>query len=243
MINVNSDKDTVVYRIYDKNQIILYVGMTNNIKLRLKQHKQDKSWWKDKDIIEVSQLLTRNEAHIYEIYYISNLRPLYNIDFKDGGLVNIKLPNIKFHNYNFRSNKRSKINLEQLKNLFQSGKTTKEIAIMMGHSTSYINSQLVQLKLRPKSEKTKSRYDEIYNYIDAKIKLTIAKQGYINLVSILKRKFGKDVAKRFLQKGNDFERKYKLKNIRLDKYIKAKLKIRSKGYGNILVPQDFEINT
>ena len=92
-------EENCVYMFYNKEKELLYVGITNDISLRLKQHRADKDWWAEVDKIYVSQNMTRNEVHLYEIYYIANMIPKYNKTFDNGGLVRLQIPDIKFSEY------------------------------------------------------------------------------------------------------------------------------------------------
>jgi len=92
-------QDNLIYKFYNSDNELLYVGITNNIKMRLKQHKQDKYWFKEVNKVFTSDKVTRNEAHIYEVYYIANYSPKYNIDFSKGGTINLNFPVLHFKEY------------------------------------------------------------------------------------------------------------------------------------------------
>ena len=50
--------ETAVYRFYDADDALLYVGITNNLTIRWSEHKS-KPWW-------------RNEAYRYDVQWYSN---------------------------------------------------------------------------------------------------------------------------------------------------------------------------
>ena len=103
------ENNNLVYKFYNVNNELLYVGITNSMKLRLRQHKQDKFWANEIKKICVSDKMTRNEAHIYEIYYIANENPLYNVDHTNGGKVSFIMGELLFKEY--KKEKRKKINI------------------------------------------------------------------------------------------------------------------------------------
>ena len=61
-------KKHMIYKFYNKNDQLLYIGITNNIRKRLHLHKQKKEWFNEISKILVSEKLSRNEAYIYEIF-------------------------------------------------------------------------------------------------------------------------------------------------------------------------------
>lgn len=79
-----------IYRIYDENNTLLYVGKTYNLKRRFKQHQQDKFWWYEVDHIEFAFVEQKHMHSIYENYYINQ-----------GTKYNVKDTNIKYKTFNF----------------------------------------------------------------------------------------------------------------------------------------------
>jgi len=100
---VVTEQDNYVYKFYNSENILLYVGITNHPINRFRQHKKDKNWFKEVDKIFISDNFYRNEAGLYEIYYISNEFPKYNIDFVNGGVIGFDLPKIVFREYNINN--------------------------------------------------------------------------------------------------------------------------------------------
>jgi len=165
----NNIQDNLVYKFHNINNELLYVGITNNMKIRLTKHKQDKYWFEEITKITTSDKLNRNEAHIYEIYYIANEKPKYNIDFIDGGKINFEIVNLLFKDYviikpRFRStnkiiNINDKIDIDKVSELYLKGNTIKEIATIANRSPYTIKMHLMDLGLidkqviRTKSDK------------------------------------------------------------------------------------------
>lgn len=109
-LNKQNKNDTCVYRFYDNDNICLYVGITEDFKTRIKQHENDKEWFINVNRFEHSDYMNRNQAKIYEIYYISKLKPIYNndhINFVDG--FNMTMEELEFKEYDY-TNKDELIN-------------------------------------------------------------------------------------------------------------------------------------
>lgn len=70
---------TAVYRLYDRTDALIYVGITNNPASRWPMHAADKPWWDDVTLREVEWFETRREAENVEAQVISSVRPLWNI--------------------------------------------------------------------------------------------------------------------------------------------------------------------
>jgi len=96
---VAAEQDNYVYKFYNSENILLYVGITNMPINRFRQHKRDKNWFSQVNKISISENFYRNQANLYEIYYISNDNPKYNIDFVNGGKISFDLPEIEFTEY------------------------------------------------------------------------------------------------------------------------------------------------
>ena len=60
-LEVSKDR-TTVYRLYDKNDVFLYVGITNRNTRRLVEHSGDKEWWPQVDVAMFEHYETRVEA-------------------------------------------------------------------------------------------------------------------------------------------------------------------------------------
>ena len=73
----------------------MYVGISNNFSRRYTEHKS-KDWIKEVIDIYVSEPMSRNQAHIYEIYYITKYSPKYNDHFVNGSKMELELKELKF---------------------------------------------------------------------------------------------------------------------------------------------------
>jgi DNA-binding GntR family transcriptional regulator/predicted GIY-YIG superfamily endonuclease len=69
---------TALYRLYDADDKLLYVGITGDVKARMKQHAADKHWWGDVAIDRVEWLDSREIALEAEREAIRAERPRYN---------------------------------------------------------------------------------------------------------------------------------------------------------------------
>lgn len=70
---------TDVYRAYDKDGALLYVGLTCDLANRLAQHKQSSSWFSEMARLSVQHFGTRREAARVEAQAIRDERPRYNV--------------------------------------------------------------------------------------------------------------------------------------------------------------------
>ena len=78
-IDVQRSEPTMVYRMFDKDQTLLYVGITNNWKNRLHQHRQDKWWLGDVHEVTFERFTTRDDALRAEKDAIECEGPAYNV--------------------------------------------------------------------------------------------------------------------------------------------------------------------
>jgi hypothetical protein len=69
-----------VYRFYDSDNALIYVGITNNPVKRWALHAYQKSWWGDVTLREVEWFSTREEAEVVESEQINAHRPKWNMD-------------------------------------------------------------------------------------------------------------------------------------------------------------------
>lgn len=68
-----------LYRFYDRNNRLLYVGITSDTRVRFRQHAESKKWWPDVAVREITHYPTRPDLAAAEIVAIKRERPLYNI--------------------------------------------------------------------------------------------------------------------------------------------------------------------
>ncbi len=71
--------DTALYRMYDSDDELLYVGISCNPGSRIAQHAEFKEWYEDVAIIRIAWLSTRRAALKEEAKAIVNEDPKYNI--------------------------------------------------------------------------------------------------------------------------------------------------------------------
>jgi predicted GIY-YIG superfamily endonuclease len=79
MVKVSAlHRPTWVYRAYDKRRVLLYVGVTNDLRSRLITHRATQ-WWPMVDVVTRTEFATASEARAAESAAIKTERPLYNI--------------------------------------------------------------------------------------------------------------------------------------------------------------------
>lgn len=72
-------KPTQLYRHYDENGTLLYVGVSISAMLRFSQHKHESSWYRQIKRQEIETFNSRKEALEAETRAIRTEKPLYNI--------------------------------------------------------------------------------------------------------------------------------------------------------------------
>ncbi|MET7713769.1 type II toxin-antitoxin system prevent-host-death family antitoxin [Streptomyces sp. NPDC005407] len=70
---------TAIYRFYDTNDALLYVGITADLEVRWDNHSRKKPWWPLVARRHVVWRDSRNEALADESRAISEEKPLYNV--------------------------------------------------------------------------------------------------------------------------------------------------------------------
>ena len=90
-INQIVDNVSGVYRLY-KNDRIVYVGKSINIKSRVKDHKRDK----DFDSFDFSIMNNESNKNLYEIYYIDKYKPIYNKECIENSISDVELEDLVF---------------------------------------------------------------------------------------------------------------------------------------------------
>lgn len=73
----------VLYRFYDANSVLLYIGITRNPPARFKGHATEKSWWDMVAHIKMETLGSRDELAAAERYAIITEVPRYNVTHND----------------------------------------------------------------------------------------------------------------------------------------------------------------
>lgn len=94
-----------LYRFVDIKGEIIYIGRTNNIKRRiLEEHFTEKTHivrqcYLEINQIEYTEISNESEEVAYEAVLINRMRPKYNIQFKDGGNFDIKIPEFQWKKF------------------------------------------------------------------------------------------------------------------------------------------------
>lgn len=73
------DRQTWLYKVFNRADNLLYVGITHNPVERMKSHKSHSIWWEDKEQMTWQSFETRHEAEIAERLSIKNDNPVFNI--------------------------------------------------------------------------------------------------------------------------------------------------------------------
>ena len=88
-----------IYKMFDKNNKIIYIGKTIDIDQRIRQHSLDKDWFKTVYKIYYAECLNKTDMDIYEIYYINKLKPLHNKQLVNGVGFSVLLDELDFIEY------------------------------------------------------------------------------------------------------------------------------------------------
>lgn len=88
-----------IYKMFNKNDEIIYIGKTLNLKERIKQHKQEKDWFCEVSIIYYAVCESKTDMDIYEIYYINKCNPKYNLLNAHKEKFKYELPELRFIEY------------------------------------------------------------------------------------------------------------------------------------------------
>jgi hypothetical protein len=70
---------TTVYRLFDTNRRLLYVGIAGNPGRRFEQHRLDRPWWADVATVTLEHYPARTEASAAEIHAIRTESPVHTI--------------------------------------------------------------------------------------------------------------------------------------------------------------------
>jgi len=68
-----------LYRFYDQNDNLLYVGITKFFEPRLKQHYKNADWFFETAFVRLEHYSTRQDVELAESYAIKTENPRYNI--------------------------------------------------------------------------------------------------------------------------------------------------------------------
>jgi predicted GIY-YIG superfamily endonuclease len=78
-MELGDETPTALYRLYDAEGKLLYIGITGDIKARFAQHAETKAWWPDVTRKTVEWHAARSEASQAELEAIKAERPVHNI--------------------------------------------------------------------------------------------------------------------------------------------------------------------
>lgn len=76
------EQPTDLYRYYDRQSRLLYVGISKSAVVRAMQHEQTARWWDSWASMTRTVYPTRELAHAAERYAIFHERPLFNVLLK-----------------------------------------------------------------------------------------------------------------------------------------------------------------
>lgn len=79
-------KPTTVYRFYDIDSRLLYVGLTSTAQSRWHHHERNKTWWPHVWSIDTAHFPTRESALQAEERAIRAERPIFNIQYNEENL-------------------------------------------------------------------------------------------------------------------------------------------------------------
>jgi predicted GIY-YIG superfamily endonuclease len=78
-MNAVASRRTAIYRLFNDDNVLLYVGITHDPSTRLKCHRGEKPWWPIVAYGSIGWLATRTGALAHEALAIAEERPLFNI--------------------------------------------------------------------------------------------------------------------------------------------------------------------
>ncbi len=77
-VEAKSTTGYTVYRLYDAERNLLYVGCTSSLERRLRNHSNLRAWWPDVADVETETFANAGEAADYELQQAQELRPRHN---------------------------------------------------------------------------------------------------------------------------------------------------------------------
>lgn len=80
MPRVDKDKATALYRLYDADEALLYVGIAVDPPVRLRIHSGEKTWWPQVARHTVEWHPDRPSAEVAEVAAIVTEKPRYNVE-------------------------------------------------------------------------------------------------------------------------------------------------------------------
>ena len=80
-----TDKTHVVYRAYDDEGTLLYIGLTRNLGRRMSEHERSSAWFRWMARYEVSGPYNEGWAYSLEGRLIARMCPVFNLSHANGG--------------------------------------------------------------------------------------------------------------------------------------------------------------
>jgi predicted GIY-YIG superfamily endonuclease len=74
-----TNEPTTLYRLYDANDRLLYIGITNRPEVRFRTHAANQAWWSEVVRSSLCTYATRAAAAAAEAQAIATETPLYNV--------------------------------------------------------------------------------------------------------------------------------------------------------------------
>ena len=90
-----------LYRHFDANNNLLYIGVSSRISQRIKEHSIHSSWWKNVSKITLEHFETRKEVLEAERNAIIAEQPKHNIKHKNGKIKDVK-ESVEYSDYRGR---------------------------------------------------------------------------------------------------------------------------------------------
>lgn len=130
---------TNLYRYFDKDDKLLYVGISLNAVYRLSQHKITSPWFYEIAKITVETLVNREQAMKAEVKAIQNEKPIHNIQHKNKKLTASEVKKLKI--------KESREHLLKKVVAFQPLYTVDEVANMLKIARAKVNDLIDSCKI------------------------------------------------------------------------------------------------
>lgn len=83
-------KTHVLYRCFNRKDLLLYIGMTNHPEKRFEQHRSDKAWWKFVNRITLQHFPSRRLLSEAEAAAIELENPKFNIQLPSGAISELR---------------------------------------------------------------------------------------------------------------------------------------------------------
>lgn len=90
-----------IYRFINSAEQIVYIGKTNNIKNRIRQHfgrsgHLPKEYYKQVSLVECLELDNESDMNILELYFINKWKPIFNTSKKSSSILSIEIDESTF---------------------------------------------------------------------------------------------------------------------------------------------------